>query len=435
MDESLARTLYSDIASGDTAAMLPLSDRALVQRMVDVEVALAGAVGDAGLVGRDIVEDTVRVLGRGDLITDDVVEVIAAASVSGGNPAIPLVELLKKELAVAGVATDAVHRGATSQDIIDTALVLCLCESCKTILSTVQTLNADLVALARRHRDTPVIGRTLGQQAVPTTFGVIAAGWVRQTDAAAHSVRTAVDALPVQYAGAAGNLSSTHPHGLSVHDALAVRLSLKNAPAAWHTDRLPLVQVTSALAAVAGAVRKIAGDVIFLSSTEVRELREATPGGSSAMPHKANPAAAVAADGYARRTPGLAATMLNAMDQRLQRATGAWHAEWQTLRDLAGATAGAVNRVAGSVDGIVVDTDAMYRNLQSTGGAVLAEALGRVVSREAVDSAVEQGTLGDLIARAQVSHGFSPDPVDHTGHAGEIVDRILAELTVPQAGE
>ncbi|WP_291480042.1 lyase family protein [Corynebacterium sp.] len=424
---ALARTLYGDIASGDTTAAAALSDAAFIGRMVDVEAALALAVGDAGLVDRGTADATAELIGATSLDGAALVD-LAEASVAGGNPAIPLARRLKDAATGAGLGVAAVHRGATSQDIIDTALVLCLRDAGDAILATAGSLTGDLRDLAREHRTTPVIGRTLGQQAVPTTFGVIVAGWLRQTAAAANRLRDVLDALPVQYAGAAGNLASTAPSGLDVHAALAKRLGLAATPLVWHTDRLPLVEVATALAALAGAVRKIAGDVIVFSATEVGELRESAPGGSSAMPHKANPAAAIAADGYARRTPALAATMLDAMDQRMQRATGAWHAEWQTVRDLAAATAGAVNRTRASIDGITVDTAAMRRNLALTDGAVLAEALGRHVPRAEVDRAVADGTLGELTEQARRDHGFSTDPGDHTGHAADIVDAVLDDL-------
>lgn len=429
LDGVLTRTLYGDVASSDTTAAAALSDAAFIARMVDVEAALASAVGDAGLVDAASAEATAELVGATTLDGDALVR-LAEASVAGGNPAIPLARLLKDAATDAGLGTAAVHRGATSQDIIDTALVLCLRDAGHAILTTVGALTADLHALAREHRTTPVIGRTLGQQAVPTTFGVVVAGWLRQTAVAATRLRDVLDALPVQYAGAAGNLASTAPSGLAVHDALAARLGLRSTPVVWHTDRLPLVDVATALAALAGAVRKIAGDVIVFSATEVGELRESAPGGSSAMPHKANPAAAIAADGYARRTPALAATMLDAMDQRMQRATGAWHAEWQTVRDLAAATAGAVNRTRASIDGITVDTAAMRRNLALTDGAVLAEALGRHVPRAEVDRAVADGTLGELMEQAARDHGFSTDPADHTGHAADIVDAVLDDPAI-----
>ncbi|WP_460490512.1 lyase family protein, partial [Corynebacterium nasicanis] len=172
-----------------------------------------------------------------------------------------------------------------------------------------------------------------------------------------------LEALPVQYAGATGNLADTHPFGIEIHDRLAADLGLASRPLVWHTNRLPLVSVGLAAAQVAGAARKIAGDIIASSATEIAELAEATPGGSSSMPHKANPASAVACDGYARRTPGLAATLLDTLDCRWQRGTGSWHAEWQTIREMFATTASAVNRLHASLDGLRVHTETMAQRL------------------------------------------------------------------------
>lgn len=421
MEQDLSRNLYSDFASGDVTAMREVSDEAFVQRMLDTEAALARVVGTLGIVDSETVDATLEII---DAFPVNVAD-IGAASVAGGNPAIPLVKQLKAAAKEAGIPTSAIHPGATSQDIIDTALVLCLHSSIAHVLADLRLVRGILSDLARTHRATAVIGRTLGQQAVPTTFGAVAAGWLEAVDEASDDLRVAVGKLPVQYAGAAGNMAAAFPDGVRIHDALAEELYLSDRPLVWHTNRVPLVRVATALATVAGAVRKIAGDVVVHAATEVGELREATPGGSSAMPHKANPAAAVACDGYARRAPGLAATMLDSMDQRMQRATGAWHAEWQTIRELTGTTAAAVLRIRASLDGITVDTDAMDRNLRLTDGAVLAEALARYVPRAEIDAAVAAGNLPELMATVSREQGFSTSPDDHTGHATDVVDAVL----------
>lgn len=425
MVHDLCRNIYSDFASGDTAAAAELSDVAFVQRILDTEAALARVVGRLGLVEQETVDKTLPLI---NAFVIDMPE-LSAASAAGGNPAIPVAKGLKALAKDAGVPVSAIHTGATSQDVIDTALVLCLRAASNVILADLAQVRVILTDLVKTHRDTTVIGRTLGQQAVPTTFGAIAAGWLESVVEAKEDLEGAVGKLPVQYAGAAGNLASSYPDGVAIHDALASELDLAASPLVWHTNRVPLVRVSNALATVAGAVRKIAGDVVFHAATEVSELREAAPGGSSAMPHKANPAAAVACDGYARRAPGLAATMLDAMDQRMQRATGAWHAEWQTVRDLAATTASAVNRIRASLDGITVDTDAMDRNLELTDGAVLAEALGKYVPRAQIDEAVVAGELQELMQTAAKKHGFSTSPADHTGHAGDVVDAVLRAVS------
>jgi 3-carboxy-cis,cis-muconate cycloisomerase len=419
----LSRSTYGDHAAGRTDAAVLVSDDAFLARMVDVEVALTLAAGDAGAVEGTTAAQVAELLAGA---TMDAAE-IGEAAVSGGNPAIPLVRQLKAVVNDAGLPVAAVHVGATSQDIIDTALVLCLRDALGVTLATLDVLTGTLADLAARERSTATIGRTLGQQAVPTTFGLTAAGWLQQLDAAMTDLTRAVGLLPVQYAGAAGNLAAAGPAGPAIHRELAQRTGLQAQPVVWHTDRTPVARLAASLALVGGAVRKIAGDVVLLSATEVGELREAAPGGSSAMPHKANPAAAVAAAGYARRTTGYTVTLLEAMDGELQRAAGAWHAEWQTLRDLVVVTDNAVTRLAASLTGITVDRAAMARNLALTDGAVLAEALAQVVGRARVDEAVAAGRLGELMADAQREQGFSPDPADHTGQATALVDALVAE--------
>lgn len=352
---SLSRSDYTDLAGGDTRVHGDLSDEAFLRQILRFEYELATAAGAVGVLDDAQVNTAHATIDNFEL---DIAE-IAAASAAGANPAIPIVKALK--------ASDAsgIHPGATSQDAIDTALALCLRAAGKKLLAQLDQVEELLAQLCQDHRDTPMIGRTLGQQATPTTFGAVAAGWLEGLHAAGGDLSAALAALPVQYGGATGTLAATHPHGLRIHAALAAQLELAATPLVWHTNRRPLVRLGTALAELAGATRKIAGDIIWLSATEIGELREASPGGSSAMPHKANPAAAVACDGYARRTPALAATMLDAMDSRHQRGIGSWHAEWPTIRELAAATASAVARIHASLDGITVDEDTMARNLNS----------------------------------------------------------------------
>lgn len=366
MEFSTSRSTYADLAGGDVDVHSELSDQAFLNAIVEFEHGLTKIVGELGIVEAEACEKALRIISG----YEPDVEAISRVSAAGANPAIPIVKELKS---LASAAQSAVHTGATSQDAIDTALSLCLKRGGESLLSHIQDLSGILRSLALTHRSTPMIGRTLGQQANPSTLGLIAAGWWECLDMAADDLQRAFDALPVQYAGATGTLAATHPHGIEIHDGLAAALGLATRPVAWHTNRVPFVRLAAALAEVAGAVRKIAGDVIFLSANEVDELREAQPGGSSSMPHKSNPAAAVAADGYARRTPGLASTMFDAMDSRLQRGVGSWHAEWLTLRELMAATASAVSRTRASLDGIKVNTAAMAAHLNDTATAGHAE--------------------------------------------------------------
>lgn len=352
---SLSRSEYVDLAGGNTDVHGHLSDSAFLGQILRFERELATAAGHAGMLDGTQVATAHATIDGHQLDT----AAISAESASGANPAIPIVKALK------AIDPTGIHPGATSQDAIDTALVLCLRQAGQPLLAQLNQVQELLAGLAIKHRDTKMIGRTLGQQATPTTFGTIAAGWLEGVAAGTAELEEALAELPVQYGGATGTLAATHPRGLEIHRHLAAQLELKATPIIWHTNRFPLIRVATALAATAGAVRKIAGDVIWLSATEIGEVREPSPGGSSAMPHKANPAAAVACDGYARRTPGLAATMLDAMDSRHQRGVGSWHAEWPTIRELTAATASAVARIHASLDGITVDRDAMTRNLEA----------------------------------------------------------------------
>ncbi|MDK6259371.1 lyase family protein [Corynebacterium frankenforstense] len=351
MVRELSRNTYSDLAAGEPAAHRKLSDAAFLAALVTFERELAHAAAEAGLIVTAEAEQGIRTIDGVELDLDT----LSRESVAGANPAIPLVTALR------AVDPTGIHVGATSQDAIDTALMICLRDAVADLLGDVDRLAGDLADLARAHRDTPMIARTLGQQATPTTFGCVAANWWQGIDAA----RTSLSDLefPVQYAGASGNLTSAFPHGIAVHEALAARTDLASRPLVWHTDRSPVVRIAAALVQLTGAVSKIAGDIVALSAGEVGEVREPSPGGSSAMPHKANPAASVAARGYALRAPGLAATLFQSMDQRHQRADGAWHAEWQTVRELAAVSASALARLGAAVDGLAVDTGRMAENL------------------------------------------------------------------------
>ncbi|ANY08592.1 lyase family protein [Pseudonocardia sp. HH130630-07] len=361
-----------------------LDDGAWLAALLEVELALSAVAAEQGAVPEadaDVVERAVGIVAATDPA------VLAVESVEGGNPVIPLVKRLKA--AAEGLrpgAARAVHPGATSQDVLDTALVLLTRRAGRRIVEDLAAAAGAAAGLAAAHRDTPCAARTLGQQALPTTFGLVAAGWCAGLDRAGHGLSRVLAELPVQYGGAAGTLAATHPHGPAVADALAARLGLAAANLPWHTERTRLGELAGALGVAAGACAKPACDVVALSATEVAEVAESAPGDSSSMPHKRNPAAAVTARGSAKRAPGLVATLLAAMEQEHQRAAGAWHAEWETLTDLLRVTAGAAARLRTCLEGLQVDPAAMARNLALAAGV--------------------QGT--------------------GSGHAGELVDRLLA---------
>lgn len=336
---------------GAEAVAARLTDDAWVRALLDVEVALSRAAARHGLVPADHAE---RVAATA-YVVDPVA--LAAAAVEGGNPVIPLVRLMR---AAVGDAAKAVHPGATSQDVVDTALVLLVRRASEPLLADLRGAAAAAAGLAATHRDTPMTARTLLQAALPTTFGLVAAGWAAGLDAAARDLAARVDALPVQFGGAAGTLAGSDP---AVADTLAELLGLACQGVPWHTERTRIGALAGALGVAAGACGKVATDVVLLAQTEVGEVSEGAPGDSSSMPHKRNPIAAVTARASARRAPGLVATLLAAMDHEHQRGAGPWHAEWGTLTDLLAATGGAAARLRTSLDGLRVHPDAMVRNM------------------------------------------------------------------------
>jgi 3-carboxy-cis,cis-muconate cycloisomerase len=262
-----------------------------------------------------------------------------------------------------------VHLGATSQDVMDTALMLVASRATGVTLGDLGDCANAAAALARSHRDAPMAARTLLQQAVPTTFGALAAVWGAALDHVRARLSAVRDALPVSLGGAAGTLSVLHPRGLDVLDAFADELELAAPTGVWHADRTIVHDLGAALGSAAAVVSKVAGDVVLLAQSEIGEVREAAPGGSSAMAHKQNPIAAVTARAAAAQAPGLVATLLRC-EPELQRGAGAWHAEWPALLALLRWPAGAAARLRTSLLSLEIDTEAMARNLAMLDGTV-----------------------------------------------------------------
>ncbi|MFE2119103.1 lyase family protein [Rhodococcus aetherivorans] len=416
--------------AGDLAPLL--SDRAWIAALLDVEVAITRA---AEKHGRATAADVTAVAAAAGELTRELDPAeLGRLSAAGGNPVIPLVKILRER---AQAPAAAVHVGATSQDVLDTALMLLAHKAGRLVVAELRGAAEAAARLARRHRDTPMVARTLGQQALPTTFGALAATWLVALDDATASLDRALVSLPAQYGGAAGTLAAVHPDGLAFADTLADLLGLARPLVPWHTARTPVTGLAAALGVAAGAVAKPATDVVLMAATELGEVSEDAPGGSSAMPHKRNPVAAITARAAARRVPGLVATALASTDHEFARAAGAWHAEWETLTDLLRLTGGAAHQLSVSLTGLHVHADALTRNLELTGGAILAEKVAAALSehtgsaREIVTAAARAGTpldrdpgivehLGADRVRALL------DPTRYLGHAGDLVDRALA---------
>ncbi|MGY1714505.1 lyase family protein [Geodermatophilus sp. SYSU D01106] len=416
-----------------------VSDDAWFRALLAVEAALARAAASAGLVPGTAADAVTAACADPSRL--DLARVVARAA-DAGNPVPPLVRALQD--AVGERDAVAVHVGATSQDVLDTALLLLA-------RSAVAALDADLAAaaelcagLARAHRDDVVMGRTLMQQALPTTFGLKAAAWLAGLDGARLRLAEVVAGLPVQYGGAVGTLAASSGAGVVVREALAAELGLVATAVPWFTVRLPVADLAGALGAAAGVVSTVALDVVLLAQSEVAEAAEVGEGrgGSSAMPHKQNPVAAVSARACARRAPGLVATLLGAMEQEHERAAGAWHSEWPTVTDLLVTVGSAAAWLAESLRGLRPDPARMAATVAAAAEGSLAGALAEALTpslgrgaahdaaADAARTARETGrTLAEVVAGrsdvdvAAVLAAAAPD----VGEAGAQVDAALAE--------
>ncbi|MET7366523.1 3-carboxy-cis,cis-muconate cycloisomerase [Streptomyces sp. NPDC005566] len=419
-------------------------DRAFLQAMLDAEAALARAQSDCGLAPAGAGRAVTAAADAGRFDVRD----LALRARSGGNPVIPLVADL-----TAAVEKDVqpyVHRGATSQDILDTAAMLVAARTLALVIDDLRRTAATLEELSAAHRDTPMPGRTLTQHAVPTTFGLKAAGW-RSLVLDARDRLTAVrDSLPAQLGGAAGTLAAfgaflpedDSEAGLPLVAAYAREVGLGEPLLPWHTLRTPIADLAGALAFTAGALGKAAADVLVLSRTEIGEVAEGRGGGSSAMPHKANPVRATLIAAAARRAPGMAATLYGSLAAEDERPAGAWHAEWEPLRDLLRLVGGAARDAAALAEGLRVLPAVMRDHLRVTGGLIVSERLaavaagrvgraraGEILAGAAGRARDEGRSLADALAGEPAFAGLDltalTDPARYTGAAGPLTDRAL----------
>ncbi|MEA3251776.1 MAG: adenylosuccinate lyase family protein [Pseudomonadota bacterium] len=385
---------------------------ALVRAMCDVELALAAEQQALGLLPAGSAEAMAEQLDAADFD----IAVLASDTVKGGNAAIPFVK--QARAALSDDLKGAFHRGATSQDIVDSALMLLLkprLERCSQLLG--QSL-ADGAALMQRHRDTPMVGRTLMQQALPITFGAKLAQWLWGLHQARRRLDETIDSgLYLQFGGAVGVHSGHGEHGVALMEGMARRLGLSEPWLPWHTDRQPIHALGCALDGVAVAAEKIALDVALMTQTEVGELAEPAEAGvgeSSSMPHKRNPVGCARIRAAARQIHGALSVLANAGAQPLERGLGEWHAEWAPLVDGVLLLEGALETLGHLLAGLEVDERAMARNLAVTGGAIMAEPAARVlqtvmvsddakrVAREASETARRDGIA---YADALLAHG------------------------------
>jgi 3-carboxy-cis,cis-muconate cycloisomerase len=424
------------------------ADTARLQRMLDFEAALARAEARAGVIPTDAA-NSISNHCRAQLFD---LTALAHAAVDAGNLAIPMVRQLTELVTKDNKdAARYVHWGATSQDAIDTGLVLQVRDALRLITAELDRLCATLAQLAARHRNTPLAARTWLQQAIPTVFGLKATGYL---DALLrHRARLRdleARALVLQFGGAAGTLASFHDRGLDVAAALAQELKLPLPDVPWHAHRDRIAEVATTLALLTGTLGKIARDVSLQMQTEIAELAEPAAqgrGGSSTMPQKRNPVACAAILAAGERVPALAATLLAALTQEHERGLGNWHAEWETLPELVRLTAGALHRAAETIAGLEVDAPRMRQNLEITHGLIFAEAvamalsphLGKRAAHQLLEKASHQAIaekkhLRDILAAdPEINSRLSApelnqlfDPANYTGMSSQFIDRVLA---------
>ncbi|AIG05200.1 3-carboxy-cis,cis-muconate cycloisomerase [Pseudomonas fluorescens] len=424
-------------------------DQGRLQGMLDFEAGLARAQARVGLIP----QAAVAPIAQACLASLYDVDALGVAIATAGNSAIALVKALGKLIASEDAGAERyVHLGATSQDVMDTGLVLQLRRALELIDTDLARLGAVLATQAQRYADVPMAGRTWLQHATPVTLGMKIAGWL---GAVTRSRQRLVELKPrllvLQFGGASGTLAALGEQAMPVAHALAAELQLTLPEQPWHTQRDRLVEFASTLGLIAGSLGKLGRDISLLMQTEAAEVFEPCApgkGGSSTMPHKRNPVGAAVLISAATRVPGLVATMFTAMPQEHERSLGLWHAEWETLPEICRLVSGALHQALLLSEGLEVNPQRMGNNLDLTHGLVLAEAvsivlaqrLGRETAHHLLEqccrrAVAEQRHLRAVLAdEPQVTAELSAveldrllDPAHYLGQAQTWVRRAVAE--------
>jgi 3-carboxy-cis,cis-muconate cycloisomerase len=400
-----------------------LSDRAWLQAMLDAERALAVAEARVGVIPVEAAEAIGAACSADHF---DVAE-IGEQGRGPGNPVEPLVRALTE--AVKGEAAGYVHWGATSQDILDTATMLVSRNVLDLLLGRLDDVAGECARLADEYRSTPMAGRTLLRQAVPTTFGLKAAGWlVAVVEARGGLARIRQQRLSVQLGGAAGTLAPLGDAGPEVLRLLAEELGLQEPVSPWHTNRVRVAELGAALAVAAGALAKIGLDVALLGQTEVGEATESGGGASSTMPQKQNPVGSALTVACSRHVQAHAAVLLAALPQEHERALGGWQSEWPALSGALAYTGGAADAARRALQGLEIDAQRMRANLELADGLVMAERATFLLAEQ-----VGRRKAYELVAEAAQRQEFPVevpaeelDPASYLGSADEFVNRALA---------
>ena len=448
MSTSLSPLLAPMLSSGPMRAVC--DDAATLQHMLDFEAALARAEAAVGVIPKSATGPIADACKAGSF---DIAS-LAEAATRSGNLAIPLVKALTAGVAKSDAeAARYVHWGATSQDVIDTALMLTLRGAIDVLLSDLDRAIDGFAGLARRHRDTAMVARTWLQHALPMPFGLKLAEYAAALNRSRRRLsRLRRETLALQFGGAAGTLAALGDKGLAVAGKLAEELDLPLPDAPWHTHRDRIAEAASVLAMLAGSCGKIARDVSLMMQTDVAEAFEPSAegrGGSSTMPHKRNPVAAATALAAATMAPNLAATIFAAQVQEHERSAGPWHAEWPTLPQLLLVTSGGLSAIVDIAEGLEVDVARMRTNLDATHGLIMAEAvtmalaarIGKSDAHHLVEAASKKAVaqnrhLRDVLTldpdiTAQLAAdqiGALFEPMAYQGASQALIDRLLASL-------
>jgi 3-carboxy-cis,cis-muconate cycloisomerase len=423
------------------------TDEALIQAMLDFESALAKAQAHEGLIPA-AAANAIEAECHAQLIDfQRLREEIAL----GGNACIPLVKQLTALVKSQNTEwSKFVHFGATSQDVIDTATMLQAKKALQLIDNQLVTLIQQLAKLVETHRDTVMIGRSFMQHARPITFGFKVATWLDGIFRTKQKIELLfVENFALQLGGAVGNLSSMGDKGMAVAAKMAEILALKLPLIPYHTQRDKFVEIASTMGILTGNLGKIAKDISLLMQTEIGEVNEPSgvgKGGSSTMPHKRNPVSCIAILANAQRMPALVSTMFSSMIQDHERATGAWHAEWETLTDIIKLTGGTLNQALVLTNGLEVNVEKMRQNLENTEGLIYAEnvslALAGKIGKMEAHELVEKWCKNALEKRVhlkvyisdkkEIIEHFTPaqladlfDPKNSIGLSNLLIDNVL----------
>ena len=422
----MSTRLIDSLAATESLSEI-FGDEAVLQTMLSFEGALARAEAQVGLIPAD----AARVITQAAMAQGFDIPRLVRESLRAGTPAIPMVRMLTEAVRTQNAeAAGFVHWGATSQDVVDTCMVLLLGQCRKVLERDHQRILQALRRISNEHSNTVMLGRTLLQPAPPITFGLKAAGWLAAVRRGWQRVESRFDeSAYLQFGGASGTLAALGDQGLAVSDVLATELNLKSPDGPWHGHRDRLAALMAALSIYTASLGKMALDIALLMQYEVGEVAEPGGngrGGSSTMPHKRNPTACMLTIAAAKRTPGLMSNFLTGMLQEHERAVGGWQSEWTAVQGIVQAAGVATESMAEVTDGLIVDATRMRSNIEATQGAVFAEKammlraseIGRDAAHKEVEDAVRiTGSPPDIPGLRE--------PADYLGSAEIFQLRLL----------